>query len=81
MASIFAWSRGLKHRAVLDKNGELEKFAENIEKSVIEIIEGGLFTKDLALIVHGNNANRSHYLNTEQFIDAVAGKLQSHLAH
>lgn len=51
------------------------KFADTLESSIVETIEGGLMTKDLALIVHGSKAARSTYLNTEEFIDAVNGKL------
>ncbi|CAD8076712.1 unnamed protein product [Paramecium sonneborni] len=79
VASIYAWTRGLRHRGRLDNNQELVKFAETLESSIIQTIESGLFTKDLALIVHGPKADRSTYLNTEQFIDAVNGKLQSNL--
>lgn len=56
------------------------RFAETLESSIIQTIEGGLFTKDLALIVHGPKADRSTYLNTENFIDAVNSKLQDNLA-
>lgn len=51
VASIFAWTRGLLHRAKLDKNEDLKNFAETLEKSVIRTIEEGVFTKDLAIIV------------------------------
>lgn len=59
----------------MDGNEELIKFADTLESSIVETIESGLMTKDLALIVHGNKASRSTYLNTEEFIDAVNGKL------
>jgi isocitrate dehydrogenase len=75
VASIFAWTRGLRHRGRLDSNNELIKFAETLEGSIIDTIENGLMTKDLALIIHGPKVERSKYLNTEQFIDAVNGKL------
>ncbi|KAM3127612.1 isocitrate dehydrogenase (NAD(+)) idh1 [Paramecium bursaria] len=79
VASIYAWTRGLRHRGKLDNNQELVKFAETLESSIIQTIESGLFTKDLALIVHGPKAGRETYLNTEQFIDAVNGTLQGNL--
>lgn len=69
-ASIFAWSRGLKHRAKLDNNKELNDFTNRLEKSVISTIESGQMTKDLALI-----AKQKTYLNTKEFILAVKNNL------
>jgi isocitrate dehydrogenase len=54
IASIFAWSRGLLHRAKLDNNEQLRDFAEKLEATCIETIESGFMTKDLALCVKGN---------------------------
>jgi isocitrate dehydrogenase len=53
VASIFAWTRGLMHRAKLDGTPEVQRFAETLEKVCIESIEAGQMTKDLALLVHG----------------------------
>lgn len=53
VASIFAWTRGLAHRAKLDNNAELTKFCTMLEESVIEAIEGGSMTKDLAILATG----------------------------
>ena len=53
VASIFAWSRGLLHRAKLDSNAPLKHYAEQLEAACIEAIEGGFMTKDLAIAVHG----------------------------
>ena len=53
VASIFAWTRGLAHRAKLDNNKELENFSETLERSVIETCENGGLTKDLALLIYG----------------------------
>ncbi|KAK6019910.1 dehydrogenase, isocitrate/isopropylmalate family [Ostertagia ostertagi] len=53
IASIFAWTRGLAHRASLDNNMELAKFAENLEKVCIETMEDGYLTKDLAICIKG----------------------------
>jgi len=53
VASIFAWTRGLAHRAKLDSNAELLKFADNLEAVCIETIESGFMTKDLAICVKG----------------------------
>lgn len=53
IASIFAWTRGLLHRAKLDNNPELTKFAESLEAVCIETIESGIMTKDLAICIKG----------------------------
>ncbi len=55
IASIFAWTRGLAFRGKLDDNQELINFADALEKVCIDTVESGKMTKDLALIVHGNN--------------------------
>lgn len=52
-ASIFAWTRGLLHRATLDKNTELQVFAQALEAVCIETIEAGFMTKDLAICIKG----------------------------
>lgn len=76
IASIFAWTRGLSHRAKLDGNEELARFCENLESACRRVIdEDGKMTKDLALAIHGDELQRSHYLNTEEFINAIADKL------
>jgi len=71
IASIFAWTRGLMHRAVLDNNNELKEFCRVLEQSCIQTVENGLMTKDLALLVHRDDMKREHYLNTEDFLDAI----------
>ena len=53
IASIYAWTRGLLHRAKLDNNAALEKFTTTLEESVIEVVEKGFMTKDLAICVLG----------------------------
>ena len=55
VASIFAWTRGLLHRAKLDKNDKLKQWAELVEKTVVKSIEDGIMTKDLAIIKTNNN--------------------------
>lgn len=52
-ASIYAWTRGLLHRAKLDNNADLRKFAESLEEVCVNTIEGGHMTKDLAICVKG----------------------------
>lgn len=65
IASIFAWTRGLLHRAKLDNNEELRKFAETLESSVIQTVEKGLMTKDLAICVLDTmNVPREKYCTT-----------------
>lgn len=72
IASIFAWTRGLAYRAELDTNDDLKVFCQVLEKTVIETVESGKMTKDLALLLYGKNMTREHYLNTMEFIDDVA---------
>lgn len=62
VASIFAWTRGLQHRAKLDDNPELSKFVHDLEAAVIETIESGKYTKDLAICVHGTTKARLLHL-------------------
>lgn len=71
-ASIFAWSRGLKHRAKLDDNAALAKFAETLEKVTVDTIEAGFMTKDLALLV----GDHQKWLSTEGFINKIDENLQ-----
>jgi len=75
-ASIFAWSRGLAHRAKLDNNEALKKFADTLEKVTVGTIEDGKMTKDLAVLVGPDQA----WLSTEGFIDAVDKSLQKAMA-
>ncbi|KAL6228294.1 hypothetical protein ACLB2K_002247 [Fragaria x ananassa] len=79
IASIFAWTRGLAHRAKLDDNAKLLEFTQKLEEACIGTVESGKMTKDLALILHGPKLARNHYLNTEEFIDAVASELKAKL--
>mmetsp|Transcript_24352 Transcript_24352/g.37697 ORF Transcript_24352/g.37697 Transcript_24352/m.37697 type:complete len:425 (-) Transcript_24352:41-1315(-) len=73
IASIFAWSRGLAHRAKLDNNAELLKFTELLEQSVIETVEAGHMTKDLAILATGSWDVKEgrDYLDTETFQDKI----------
>lgn len=80
IASMFAWTRGLIHRAKLDGNQELDRFCHTLEKTIIDTVEGGQMTKDLAIIVHKtNNPKRETYLNTMEFIDKVRDNLHLEL--
>lgn len=64
------------HRAKLDKNQGLTDFCNTLEKTIIDTVEGGVYTKDLAISVLGkNDVPRDSYVNTEDFISAVAKNL------
>ena len=76
IASIFAWTRGLAHRAKLDDNAELKRFSETLEKVCIQTVECGSMTKDLALLVGDSQG----WLTTEGFIDKIAANLDKALA-
>jgi len=81
IASIFAWTRGLLHRAVLDNNDSLKEFAETLEKVCVDTIESGFMTKDLAICIKGmNNVQRTDYLETFEFMDKLAENLQKALS-
>jgi isocitrate dehydrogenase len=71
-ASIFAWTGGLKHRAKLDNNAALAKFADTLEAVTVATIEEGSMTKDLAVLVGPDQS----WLSTEGFIDAIDKNLQ-----
>merc|ERR1712054_93539 len=75
IASIFAWTRGLLHRANLDHNPELTKWANDLEEATLDTVRNGKMTKDLALSIHGKNLQREHYLTTQDFMDAVEASL------
>ena len=76
IASIFAWTGGLKHRAKLDKNNELAKFSGILESTVIDTVEEGFMTKDLALLV----GPEQKWLTTTQFLDKVDQHFQVNLS-
>lgn len=81
IASIFAWTRGLNFRGLLDNNNELIQFANALEKVCVETVESGKMTKDLAVCVHGNKVKLGeHYLNTEDFLNALDLNLRKKLA-
>ncbi len=76
IASVFAWTGGLKHRAKLDDTPELLRFAETLERVCIETVESGRMTKDLAILIR-----RDHpWLTTEEFLDAIDAGLQKAMA-
>lgn len=72
VASIFAWTRGLLHRAKLDGNEPLKRFCQALEAACVEVIDvDGIMTKDLALTIHGKNMKREHWVITDKYMDAV----------
>ena len=75
-ASIFAWTRGLAHRAKLDGNADLKRFADTLEKVVVDTIEAGDMTKDLAILI----GPEQKWLSTEGFLDKVDENLQKAMA-
>ncbi len=72
IASIFAWTRGLSHRAKLDDNRALARFAQSLERVCVATVEGGQMTKDLALLVPGD----TKWLNSKDFLEAIARNLE-----
>ncbi|KAG9137608.1 hypothetical protein Leryth_011353 [Lithospermum erythrorhizon] len=80
IASIFAWTRGLGHRAKLDDNARLLDFTKSLEAACIACVESGNMTKDLSILIHGQKVKRAQYLSTEEFIDAVDQELRARLS-
>jgi len=72
IASIFAWARGLYHRAKLDENEDLKKIVKNLEKTCIETVESGAMTKDLAILINKDQ----NWLNTQDFLSAIKNNFQ-----
>ena len=76
IASIFAWTRGLMHRAKLDGTPEVQKFAETLEDVIIKTVESGKMTKDLAALVGRDQA----WQTTEEFMSSIAENLRARMA-
>lgn len=76
IASIFAWTRGLAHRAKLDDNAELAKFAKTLEEVCVATVEAGFMTKDLALLIGPDQP----WLSTTGFLDKIDENLQTAMA-
>jgi isocitrate dehydrogenase len=72
IASIFAWTRGLAHRAKLDNNEALARFTATLEKVCIDTVEAGFMTKDLALLIGPDQT----WLNTQAFLDKLDQNLK-----
>ncbi|MCZ2822404.1 NADP-dependent isocitrate dehydrogenase [Modestobacter sp. VKM Ac-2977] len=76
IASIFAWTRGLAHRGVLDGTPEVTRFAETLERVCVETVESGQMTKDLALLI----SKDAPWLTTQDFLAAIDSNLQKAMA-
>ncbi|MGY0399813.1 MAG: NADP-dependent isocitrate dehydrogenase [Ostreibacterium sp.] len=76
IASIFAWTQGLKYRGQFDGTADVVKFAETLETVCVETVESGKMTKDLALLVSKDQT----YLTTEAFLDELEGNLKKAMA-
>jgi isocitrate dehydrogenase len=76
IASIFAWTGGLKYRGKFDDTPDVVRFAETLERVCVETVESGKMTKDLALLVGPEQA----WMTTEQFFEAVRANLETAMA-
>jgi isocitrate dehydrogenase len=76
IASIFAWTRGLAHRAKLDNNAELKRFADTLERVCIQTVESGFMTKDLSLLIGPDQP----WLSTTGFLDKIDENLKKAMA-
>ena len=76
IASIFAWTRGLAHRAKLDNNDALKRFADTLERVCIQTVESGHMTKDLSLLIGPDQP----WLSTTGFLDKIDENLQKAMA-
>ena len=77
IASIFAWTRGRSHRAKMDENDALARFAQTLERVCVATVEGGEMTKDLALLVSGD----TKWLNSKDFLEAIARNLETEMGY
>jgi isocitrate dehydrogenase len=77
IASIFAWTRGLSHRGKLDGTPEVTRFAEQLEKVVIDTVESGKMTKDLAMLI----GREQEWQTTDEFLDTLSENLAKSVAN
>ncbi|XP_071050067.1 uncharacterized protein [Onthophagus taurus] len=78
LSTIFAWTRGLQHRAKIDRNYDLLHFAELLEKCSRQTVEEGHLTRDLALCTYGHNFHDNVCISTDDFIEIIAEKVEGH---
>ncbi len=81
IASIFAWTTGLKYRGEFDRNLALISFAKALEEVCVDVVESGKMTKDLAVCMHGDGVKREHYLSTEEFLEEIAEGISQRMTH
>lgn len=79
IASVFAWTRGLRHRARLDGNELLCLFVGALEAACVDVVRRGLMTKDLAICIKGQKVQPQDYLNTQPFLEAIKAQLEDNL--
>jgi isocitrate dehydrogenase len=75
IASIFAWTQGLKYRGQFDDNAALVDFAEGLERCCVETVEQGYMTKDLALLI----GDKQKWLTTEEFMNQIVTNLETRM--
>jgi isocitrate dehydrogenase len=75
IASIFAWTRGLKYRGQFDHTPDVVRFADTLEEVCVSTVESGKMTKDLAILI----GDKQPWLTTEQFLDALDTNLRTKL--
>lgn len=80
IASIYAWTRGLAHRAKLDGNTELANWCNVLERACVKTVEDGIMTKDLALTIYGNKLKKEHYVESFAFLRAIRKTMDELLA-
>ena len=75
IASIYAWTGGIRHRGKIDGNSAAVAFADKLDRVIIKSVEEGYMTKDLALLIHGKKMTRDDYQNTTDFMATLATNL------
>lgn len=81
IASIFAWTRGLDFRGVIDRNDALRAFAQTLESVCVHTVERGVMTKDLAVCIHGSAVHHGeHYVYTDEFMAEIERTLRERLS-
>jgi isocitrate dehydrogenase len=76
IASIYAWTRGLMFRGKVDGTPDVVNFATTLEKVCVDVVEAGMMTKDLAILIDPNHK----YLNTQAFLDAIDTEMKRRMA-
>jgi isocitrate dehydrogenase len=80
IASIYAWTQGLRFRGMLDGNKELVHFCDTLERVCIDTVESGHMTKDLAVCIYGDKVTEDKYMYTEDFLNLLSENLRSRLS-